>query len=67
MTTTVVVRANHGWPVDVTRVKPGWREDPSSTTRVQPNTEQAFAVWDGQDLLIHEVQPSEINETPASS
>lgn len=59
MTTTVVVKANHGWPVDVTATDPKSGEK-SWTQRVEPNTEQTFHAHSGADLLIHEVQPSEV-------
>ncbi len=59
MTTTVIVKANHGWPVDVTP-KPIGEHAVAPTTRVAPNSEQTFYVHSGQDLLIHEVQPAEI-------
>lgn len=61
MTTTVIVQANHGWPVDVTPKQfnaAGLAVD-GQTIRVLPNTEQVFYVHSGQDLLIHEVQPEE--------
>lgn len=62
MTTTVIVKANHGWPVDVTRKDP---ETGSvvSVERVDPDTEQTFYVHNAQDLLIHEVQPDETTKT----
>ena len=60
MTTTVIVEANHGWPVDVTPITEGRL---NSTIRVLPNTKQTFYVWNGQDLLIHEVQPEELKES----
>jgi hypothetical protein len=66
MTTTVIVKANHGWPVDVTHVTPKLG-DQGHTVRVEPNTEQTFHVHMGADLLIHEVQPSEIAEPPAEA
>ena len=66
MTTTVIVKANHGWPVDVTRIDPKTgkppENQPSPTERVAPNTERVFCVHDSQDLLIHEVQPDEAKE-----
>jgi len=61
MTTTVVVKANHGWPVDVTPFTKN-ADDPAiagPTTRVPPDTEMIFSVHNGKDLLIHEVQPDE--------
>lgn len=62
MTTKVTVYALHGWPVDVTAVKTGsvtpiYSNGPE---RVSAGAQRDFHVWAGQDLLIHEVQPSEI-------
>jgi hypothetical protein len=59
MTTTVVVKANHGWPVDVTTLTPKLG-DAGSTVRVEPDTERTFYVHSGADLHIHEVQPDEV-------
>ena len=59
MTTRVQVHANHGWPVDVTPIGPnGLPSD--GKRRVPPGTSGEFLVYAGQDLLIHEVQPSEL-------
>lgn len=58
MTTTVVVKANHGWPVDVTAKYPKSGET-VWTQRVEPNTERVFCVHSSADLHIHEVQPDE--------
>ena len=56
MTSTVLVEANHGWPV---RVMPltadGSAVGPVVT--VAAAFSQTFHVHSGQDLLIHEVQP----------
>jgi len=58
MTTKVTVFAAHGWPVDVTAITPsGARYKP---VRVQPGETRDFYVHSTQDLLIHEVQPSEL-------
>lgn len=56
MTTTVIVQANHGWPVDVTPKRPDGAEA-GPTVRVAANSEKTFYVHSSQDLLIHEVQP----------
>jgi len=58
VTTTVIVKANHGWPVLVSA------KDPKTgavgvVERVDPNTERTFYVHSSQDLVIHEVQPGE--------
>lgn len=57
MTTTVEVRANHGWPVTVTVVD--LRTGNTVTEIVQPNTTRQFYAHSTQDLTIHEVQPNE--------
>lgn len=57
MTTAVIVKANHGWPVDVT---PMPIDGVMPTQRVPAGAEMTFYVQSGQDLLIHEVQPAEI-------
>lgn len=59
MTTRVQVHANHGWPVDVTPIGADGLPN-GSKRRVQAGTSGEFLVYAGQDLLIHEVQPSEI-------
>lgn len=59
MTTTVVVKANHGWPVDVTSKDPK-TGDVAWTQRVDAGAELQFSAHSGGDLLIHEVQPDEI-------
>ena len=59
MTTKVIVHANHGWPVDVIPVSIGGSAV-ASKTRVPDGSTYEFCVHSGQDLLIHEVQPSEI-------
>ena len=58
MTTTVVVKANHGWPVRVTPVdaKSG---KPTGFWIVPKDTEREFHVHSAVDLVIHEVQPDE--------
>lgn len=58
MTTTVTVKALHGWPVDVTVVRNG--ETLFPTRRVPNGEERDFYVHSGHDLLIHEVQPGEV-------
>lgn len=64
MTTRVTIYAGHGWPVDVAALtgKPGANEMRAQTskTRVAPGETREFIVYDGQDLLIHEVQPNEV-------
>lgn len=57
MTTTVEIRANHGWPVDITEI---YADGTRKKRRVPAGTTEEVAVWDTKDVLIHEVQPSEI-------
>ncbi len=58
MTTTVLVEANHGWPVRVTPLTAdGWAVGP--VVIVEPAFAQTFHVHSGQDLLVHEIQPHE--------
>ena len=59
MTTTVIVKANHGWPVDVTPLAINAVYVPPKM-RVAAGETREFYVHSGQDLLIHEVQPSEL-------
>ena len=58
MTTEVIVKANHGWPVKVTPLSANG-EFVASATTVQPGEERGFFVHSGQDLHVHEVQPGE--------
>ncbi|WP_406853501.1 hypothetical protein ABEG18_13090 [Alsobacter sp. KACC 23698] len=73
MTTTVVVKANHGWPVDVTTIPVGANGPAGihplegSTARVAAGEERSFYVHSGQDLRIHEVQPDEVAATNAAA
>ncbi len=58
MTTTVTISANHGWHVRVTPLTAdGGPVGPSQI--VEAGKTGQFAVFDTQDLLIHEVQSSE--------
>lgn len=58
MTTEIIVKANHGWPVDVTPVSRGHLT--ARTSRVPAGESRSFFVHSGQDLLVHEVQPDEL-------
>ena len=60
MTTELIVKANHGWPVDVTRTKVGTLTPMYHKERVAAGETRTFSVSGGQDLLVHEVQPSEL-------
>ncbi|WP_454917264.1 DUF2829 domain-containing protein [Xanthobacter sediminis] len=61
MTTNVVVKANHGWPVKVTKLDPetGAPLDYPAEV-VEANTERTVCCHSGMDLLIHEIQPNEM-------
>lgn len=63
MTTKVIVEANHGWPVDVSAVDPTTsKANLSAGGRVPANETRVFYVHSNQDLIIHEVQPDEIEK-----
>ena len=63
MTTTVIVKANHGWPVDVEGFHPKTGEKIAHYGgRVGANEERTFHVHSTMDLRIHEVQPDEIEK-----
>lgn len=61
MTTKVTVEANHGWPVRVKTIVVGGATYERDDVIVEANTTQVFYVHSTQDLLIHEVQPDEID------
>jgi hypothetical protein len=58
MTTEVIVKANHGWPVKVTQL---WVNGDfvAAAITVKPGEEGRFCVHSSQDLHVHEVQPGE--------
>ena len=61
MTTTITVKANHGWPVDVAGFHPETGEKIQSYGgRVPAGATQDFICHSSMDLKIHEVQPAEI-------
>lgn len=61
MTTKVTVYANHGWPVDVFRIDPTVHDAPRQfVTRVKAGDSFDAYATSTSDILIHEVQPSEI-------
>ncbi|MFG1371475.1 DUF2829 domain-containing protein [Xanthobacter oligotrophicus] len=62
MTTNVTVKANHGWPVKVTKLDPktGAALDYAPAEVVEANTERTVYCHSSMDLLIHEVQPDEV-------
>ena len=57
MTTKVTVDTHAGWPVEVIRINEKTGNRVSESVIVAPNTQQDFNIWEGSDLLIHEVQP----------
>lgn len=62
MTTTVTVKANHGWPVKATGVKVGTLEPTMGNYGgvVPAGETRNFICHSDMDLLVHEIQPSEI-------
>lgn len=66
MTTTITVKANHGWPVNVKGINPKTGEETAEYGWNVPAGEtRDFHCHSGMDLLIHEVQPEELTETAA--
>jgi hypothetical protein len=62
MTTMVAVNAAHGWAVSATRINSKTKEPLNAPIIVQPNTTEHISIWDGVDLLVHEIQPNEAAE-----
>lgn len=63
MTTSVIIRANHGWPVRATQQHLNSADGSivSETPVVIPaGEERTLYVHSTMDLLIHEIQPSEV-------
>ena len=60
MTTTVVVRANHGWDVLVDHIE---KNSTISRNLVPKNTEQSFSVWQGRSILVTEIAPGVVVDT----
>lgn len=65
MTTEVIVKANHGWPVEVRPISVGVGAT-GPMRRVKPGEMASFSVRSGQDLLIHEVQPGAVPDPTAT-
>ena len=60
MTSTVVVKVNHGRPVDVTPTVPKTGIPLTAYAfHLAAGDEVSLVVHSGQDLLVHEVQPDE--------
>ena len=60
MTTEIVVKANHGWPVQVTGVHPLTRETVAYGGTVPAGETRTFHCHSSMDLTIHEIQPNEV-------
>lgn len=59
MTTEVIIRANHGWPVRVLPLVANGSKTFVTEVLVPAGQEYRTSVHSSQDLLIHEVQPDE--------
>lgn len=59
MTTTITVKANHGWPVDIKAYRPDGSPIETYGGRVPAGETRDFIVHSSQDLFVHEVQPDE--------
>ena len=63
MTTKVTIEANHGWPVLVSAHDPKTgHANPSAGGTVPANETRTFYVHSTQDLVIHEVQPDQVEK-----
>lgn len=65
MTTRVTIYAGHGWPVKVQQKDPKTGEDIGQIIIVEPGTTMEYCVHSGADLLVHEIQPDEIDKAEA--
>lgn len=65
MTTEIVVKANHGWPVRVTGIDPVSNAGTGYGGIVAAGDEGRFHCHSNMDLVIHEIQPGE-NSNPAN-
>lgn len=60
MTTTVIVKANHGWPVRVRQIDPATGNTVPGSERIVPAGEVGdFVCHSHADLDVHEIQPGE--------
>lgn len=59
MTTQVIIKANHGWPVRVLPVIINGSMGFADPVIVAAGGEYSTSVHSSQDLLIHEIQPTE--------
>jgi hypothetical protein len=67
MTTEVIVKANHGWPVKVTQkfyktTSHDISDGSECEVIVDPGSTAVFYIHSELDLLIHEIQPDELEE-----
>ena len=58
MTTSVTVKT-HSWPVAVTRIENG-NETAASPSKVEPNSEYTYTVWQGSSLKFEELPLPEV-------
>lgn len=64
MTTTITVKASHGWPVRVSFVNPADDRHDLPPVIVSAGKHQDFVCHSVQDLHIHEIQPGEPDFDP---
>ena len=63
MTTTITIKANHGWPVDVKGIDPATGEEIETYGgRVPAGETRDFYCASHMDLRVHEVQPDELKD-----
>lgn len=62
MTTTVTVKANHGWPVKVQQRHPETDGAIINETIVPAGSSQDFVCHSHADVIVHEIQPDEVTE-----
>lgn len=65
MTTSVEIRANHGWPVRVTMIHKavvGFAEPEPHEVIIPAGETRQMCVHSHLDLLIHEIQPEGMKE-----
>ncbi len=59
MTSSITVKANHGWDIKVTSSDPKTGEPLLYGGIVAKNTQQDFTFHSDCDLHVHEIQPGE--------
>ncbi|MBN9033711.1 MAG: hypothetical protein J0I23_28345 [Rhizobiales bacterium] len=68
MTTTITVKAGHGWPVRVQGIDPHTSEDiPMYSGLVAAGETRDFICHSAMDLRIHEIQPDEVAAEKAAT